>query len=46
MTGSLQGFLEKLLGRSRISLSGKPKVDAATTILDVRGGIIVGRMND
>ena len=27
MTGSLQGFLEEPLGRSRVTLSGKPKVD-------------------
>jgi hypothetical protein len=27
MTRSLQGFLEELLGRSPVSLSGKPKVD-------------------
>jgi hypothetical protein len=25
MTRSLQGFLEKLLGRSRVSLRGKPE---------------------
>ena len=27
MTGSLQGFLEEPLGRSCVTLSGKPKVD-------------------
>jgi len=27
MTWSLQGFLEELLGRSRVSLSGKPEVN-------------------
>src|ERR1700686_3467718 len=27
MTGSLQGFLEEPLGRGRVTLSGKPKVD-------------------
>ncbi len=26
MTRSLQGFLEELLGRSRVSLSGEPEV--------------------
>jgi hypothetical protein len=34
MTRSLQGFLEKLLGRSRISLSGKPKIDRGAGGID------------
>jgi hypothetical protein len=34
MTRSLQGFLEKLLGGSRISLSGKPKVDRGAAGID------------
>jgi hypothetical protein len=34
MTGSPQGFLEELLGRSRVSLSGKPKVDRGARGID------------
>jgi hypothetical protein len=35
MTRSLQGFLEELLGRSRVSLSGKPEVDRGAGGIDV-----------
>jgi hypothetical protein len=31
---SLQGFLEELLGRSRVSLSGKPEVDRGAGGID------------
>jgi len=34
MTGRLQGFLEELLGSSRISLSGKPEVDRGAGGID------------
>ena len=34
MTRSLQGFLEELLGRSRVSFSGKPEVDRGTGGID------------
>jgi hypothetical protein len=34
MTRSLQGFLEELLGRSRVSLSGKPEVDRGAGGID------------
>ena len=34
MTGSLQGFLEELLGRSRVSLSRKPEVDRGAAGID------------
>jgi hypothetical protein len=34
MTGSLQGFLEELLGRSCVTLSGKPKVDCSARGID------------
>jgi hypothetical protein len=34
MTRSLQGFLEELLGRSRVTLSGKPKVDRGASGID------------
>ena len=34
MTRSLQGFLEELLGRSRISLSGKPEADRSAGGID------------
>jgi len=34
MTRRLQSFLEELLGRSRVSLSGKPKVDRGASGID------------
>src|SRR5215469_7732541 len=34
MTGSLQGLLKELLGRSRITFGGKPKVDGGTGGID------------
>ena len=34
MTRSLQGFLEELLGRSRVSLSRKPEVDCGAAGID------------
>jgi hypothetical protein len=34
MTRSLQGFLEEMLGRSRVSLSGKPEVDRGAGGID------------
>ena len=34
MTRSLQGFLEELLGCSRVSLSGKPEVDRGAGGID------------
>src|ERR1700693_1803926 len=34
ITRSLQGFLEELLGRSRVSLSGKPEVDRGAGGID------------
>jgi len=34
MTRSLQGFLEEVLGRSRVSLSGKPEVDRGAGGID------------
>jgi hypothetical protein len=34
MTRSLQGFLEELLGRSRVSLSRKPEVDGGAGGID------------
>jgi len=34
MTRSLQGFLEELLGRDRVSLSGKPEVDCRAGGID------------
>ena len=34
MTRSTQGFLEELLGSSRVSLSGKPKVDRGASGID------------
>jgi len=34
VTGSLQGFLEELLGRSGVTLRGKPKVDCGACGID------------
>jgi hypothetical protein len=34
MTRSLQGFLEKMLGRRRVSLRGKPEVDRGAGGID------------